>query len=126
MIRSIFSVTGAERAAFLAFSSLDRGRAVPETELEFATHCAKRYPHQDRKGTRSTKYFPYWSYLLMKNTEELYVSGKHSLPFFFFLLVQKGDRGSLHFFFLLYFPFNSEQPVLRWHWFEHEVGLDDL
>lgn len=112
MIWSIFSVTGAECVAFLAFSGLECGRAVLASELEFATRCAKCYLHQDRKGTRSIKgsscrYFPYWSYLLMNNTEELYVSGKHFL-LFFFLLMQKGDSRSLHFLFIFAlncFPF---------------------
>jgi len=104
MIWSIFSVTGAERAAFLAFSGLECGRAVLATESEFATRCAKCYLHQDRKGTRSTKgnncrHLLYWSYLLVNNTVELYVSGKHVL-LFFFPSSAKGGRGSLNFLFL--------------------------
>lgn len=135
MIWSIFYVTGAEHAAFLAFSGLECGRAVLATELEFATRCAKCYLRQDRKGTRSTKggscrYFPYWSYLLMNNTEELYVSGKHFLPFFFPFWCKKGIGGFFSFIYFCFklfsFPLNSVQLVLRWHWFEHEVRLDDL
>lgn len=112
MIRSIFSVTGAERAAFLAFSGLKGGRVLLATELEFATCCAKCYLHQDRKGTRLTKggrcrYFPYWSYLLMNNTEELYVSGKHLLGFFFPSGAKRGWGSNFLFLFAFFFPFNS-------------------
>lgn len=63
----------------------------------------------------------------MSKTEELHVSEKHFMPFFF-LLVQSGDGQVFIFLFAVFsFPFNSEQPVvLRWHWFEHEVVVDDL
>lgn len=123
MIWSIFSVTEAEHAAFLAFSGLECGRTVLATELVFATHCAKCYLHQDRKGTRSTKGGQIFSISVLFTYEQhrraIYFR-KTSLAFLAFPRGAKRGWGSLIFLFI--FASNSFLLILS-DLFSVDTGL---
>lgn len=110
MIWSVFPVTGAEHAAFLAFSGQQCGRAgwqlsrsLPHIVLNVTCIKAKRELGQPKVA--ALIYFPCWSYLCKNNTEEPYVSFHFMyISLHFFPSGAKGDRGG-RFHFLISFCF---------------------
>lgn len=132
MVQSILSVSGAKRAAFLAFSGPERGRAVlatwslPHAVLNITFVKTERELGQAKEAAVVLFHI---GHIYLWTTQKSYMFKENGVYYLFFSLGAKREWGSHHFHLLcfkLFISMNFEWPFLRWPRYECEVALDDL
>lgn len=129
MVQSILSVSGAKRAAFLAFSGPERGRAVlatwslPHAVLNITFVKTERELGQAKEAAVVLFHI---GHIYLWTTQKSYMFKENGVYYLFFSLGAKREWGSHHFHLLcfkLFISMNFEWPFLRWSRYECEVAL---